>query len=615
MTIQRACRLGSLMLVGILLSFGIISGYQFNQLRFGGPVHHQNQLISDLTADILPPPEYVIEAYLEATKIAENPASLSEHKGKLAELEKEFHEREAYWKSADLAPDLKAGLLDKAAVKAEAFWAEIDNGFLPAVEHGDAAATKASYAKIEQLYAAHRADVDALVSAAGKAQTELSAKTDKQISSTLVIVSALGAFVFAFFILATIFLGVRIVSPLRKLTDAMLRMGRGELDIAIPGASRRDELGGIARALDSIKQNVEQRARDESERQMAIQRQVVGALREGMSALKAGDLMIRIDEAFPSDYEELRRNFNETVDVLADLIAQVNDSAASVRTGADEIASAANDLSHRTESQAASLEETAASMKQITTTVSGAAETAVNASGSAQSAKTEATESGAVMTEAVTAMEAIANTSKQMESIVAMIDGIAFQTNLLALNAGVEAARAGDAGNGFAVVANEVRALAQRSAEAAKDIGQLIGESGREVANGVQAVRQTHASLERIVTRTADVSALIGTLAESGQAQSTSIHQVNSVVTDLDAITQQNAALVEEASAASRSLSMEANRLATLVSRFRVGHDRKGGFAAEPTAVAPAPRRQPKPMPPVQGNVALAPSAEDWEEF
>jgi methyl-accepting chemotaxis protein len=420
--------------------------------------------------------------------------------------------------------------------------------------------------------------------------------------------------VFAIFLLACVFLGARIVSPLRKLTEAMLRMGKGELDIEIPGASRGDELGGIARALDSIKQGVEQRTRDEAERQMAVQRQVVGSLRDGMSSLKAGDLTVRLNEAFPADYEELRCNFNETVDVLADLIAQVTESAASVRTGADEIASAANDLSHRTESQAASLEETAASMKQITTTVTDAAATAVNASGSAQAAKSEATESGTVMTDAVSAMEAIAKSSVQMESIVEAIDAIAFQTNLLALNAGVEAARAGNAGNGFAVVANEVRALAQRSAEAAKEIGQLIGESGKEVANGVKMVRQTHASLERIVTRTADVSELIGTLAESGQAQSTSIHQVNSVVTDLDAITQQNAALVEEASAASRSLSMEANRLATLVSRFDVGNHRKDA-AAEPVATpAAAPRRVSRPMP-VQGNTALAISDEDWQEF
>jgi methyl-accepting chemotaxis protein len=614
MTIQRACQAGSLILVGILLTFGIISGYQFNQLRFGGPVHHQNQMISDLTADILPPPAYVIEAYLEVTKLVDEPSSLAARKGKLATLETQFHERETFWKGSDLEAGLKSGLLDKAAVKANDFWSEVDNGFLPAVASGDDAAIRASYAKVETLYAAHRADIDALVASAANAQKDLAASTNNQISSTVMIVSTLGAFVFAIFLLACVFLGVRIVSPLRKLTEAMLRMGKGELDIEIPGPSRGDELGGIARALDSIKQGVEQRTRDEAERQMAVQRQVVGSLRDGMSSLKAGDLTVRINETFPADYEELRRNFNETVDVLADLIAQVTESAASVRTGADEIASAANDLSHRTESQAASLEETAASMKQITTTVTDAATTAVNASGSAQSAKSEATESGTVMTDAVSAMAAIAKSSAQMESIVEAIDAIAFQTNLLALNAGVEAARAGNAGNGFAVVANEVRALAQRSAEAAKEIGQLIGESGKEVANGVKMVRQTHASLERIVTRTADVSGLIDTLAESGQAQSTSIHQVNSVVIDLDAITQQNAALVEEASAASRSLSMEANRLATLVSRFNVGNHRKGA-AAEPVAPPAAAPRRPSRSMPGQGNTALAASDEDWQEF
>ncbi|MBO9575397.1 MAG: HAMP domain-containing protein [Sphingobium sp.] len=613
MTIQRACRIGSLALVAILLGFGVFSAYQFNQLRFGGSVHHQNQMMSDLTADILPPPEYVIEAYLEATKLASDPASLATRKEKLAALEKQFREREAYWKDSDLAADLKAGLLDKAVAKGNDFWTEIDGGFLSAVEQGDAAAVQASYARIEAIYQAHRADVDALVREAGDEQAALAGKTASRIKSTLVIVGVLAAIVFAAFILAVGFLGRRVLAPLRDLTNAMLRMGQGELDLEIPGAERRDELGGIARALDSIKQNVERKALEDGERQMAVQRQVVGALGEGLGSLKDGKLTFRIHQPFPSDYEALRGNFNDTVDALADLISQVTESAASVRIGADEIASAANDLSQRTESQAASLEETAASMKQITTSVGDAASTAVNASGSAQSARSEASESSAVMTEAVSAMEAISRTSDQMQSIVAIIDGIAFQTNLLALNAGVEAARAGDAGNGFAVVANEVRALALRASEAAKEIGQLIGESGREVTNGVHAVRQTHASLERIVTRTADVSELIDSLADSGQAQSTAIVQVNTVVSDLDSITQQNAALVEEASAASRSLSIEANRLATLVSRFDAG----GRRVSTPVPVAAQPAFKPSKAlkAATQGNAALAVSDEDWQDF
>jgi methyl-accepting chemotaxis protein len=216
-------------------------------------------------------------------------------------------------------------------------------------------------------------------------------------------------------------------------------------------------------------------------------------------------------------------------------------------------------------------------------------------------------------------MGAIEKSAQEITQIINVIDGIAFQTNLLALNAGVEAARAGDAGKGFAVVANEVRALAQRSAEAAKDIKELITTSAQQVGSGVSLVGETGTLLEKIVARVGDISGLVTTIAQSAEVQATNLQQVNGSVGDMDKMTQQNAAMVEQSTAAARSLAGEAEELTKLVSRFRTGgEDAVGGRATapkRPMAAAPAPARKAS-MPAVRGNLALKPAEDDdWNEF
>jgi len=363
----------------------------------------------------------------------------------------------------------------------------------------------------------------------------------------------------------------RLSSPLVKLTGAMQDMAGGNLDRDIPGATLTDEVGDIGRALAAIKDSVAARSKAAAESQMAVQRQVVGALGEGLSALKAGRLTTSIDQAFPGDYEQLRADFNEAVAAMASLMREVMDAADAVSNGAHEISAAAADLAARTEGQAASLEESSAAVRELTHSASSTAQTAAEASNLARAAQASASGSGETMHQTVEAMNQIAASSRQMEEIVGLIEGIAFQTNLLALNAGVEAARAGEAGRGFAVVATEVRALAQRSSDAAKDITGIIQSSGRDVAQGVTMIGQTQAALAQIVTSTQDLSAMIATIATAAHEQSASIMQVDSAVSDMDRSTQQNAALVEQSSAAARSLSTEANGLTALVQQFDIG--------------------------------------------
>ena len=255
-------------------------------------------------------------------------------------------------------------------------------------------------------------------------------------------------------------------------------------------------------------------------------------------------------------------------------------SSGGIRSASDEIATASDDLSRRTEQQAASLEETAAALDQITATVRRGAEGAKQATTAASGAKGDAVRSGEVMTDAVNAMGEIEQSSSQITQIIGVIDEIAFQTNLLALNAGVEAARAGDAGRGFAVVAQEVRALAQRSAAAAKEIETLIANSSAQVQRGVRLVGDTGQALSAIVAKVTEIDALIAEIAQSSEEQATGLAQVNTAVNQMDQVTQQNAAMVEEATAASSSLKSEALELANLVGRFDIGDG--AGYRARP---------------------------------
>ncbi|QDK33861.1 methyl-accepting chemotaxis protein [Sphingomonas sp. IC081] len=432
----------------------------------------------------------------------------------------------------------------------------------------------------------------------------------------------------------------RLTGPLSALTDAMQDMAGGDLDRVVPGRDQSDEIGQIANALQAIKHGVEARTSAAAEEQAAVQRQVVAALGKGLDQLKAGRLDCAIQQAFPPEYERLRVDFNDAVGSLGDVMGEVSGASESVRVGSSEIASAASDLADRTSSQAAALEESAASVRSISDAITETAKIAGDARQNAQLTEREAIEGGEVMLRAVAAIEEIQRSSRQMEEIVSLIDGIAFQTNLLALNAGVEAARAGDAGKGFAVVATEVRSLAERSAGAAKEIAGIIKGSGADVANGVEMMTRTKGALEQIVSRTGTLASMIDAIAVSAGDQAAAIQQVNTVVAQMDTSTQQNAALVEQSTAASRSLAEEAVRMGTLVGRFTMGGASRSASmraSSAPSASAYAPSSAPSsapvlamprpapshsapspsaPAPRISvGNTAVAAVQDDWSEF
>ena len=416
--------------------------------------------------------------------------------------------------------------------------------------------------------------------------------------------------------------------------DKFRRLGRGGKEIWIqasynPLVDLNGKVFKVVKFASDITAVENERRQAEAERaaKAAEQALVVTSLAAGLKELSAGNLVTRLNEAFAGEYEQLRQNFNTTVQRLQETMQTVLSSTGGISTGASEISQAADDLSKRTEQQAASLEETAAALEEITATVKKTAQNAKDASTIVTTAKAAAENGGQIVDTAIRAMGQIEQSSKQITDIIGVIDEIAFQTNLLALNAGVEAARAGDAGKGFAVVASEVRALAQRSSEAAREIKSLIKASSEHVGSGVKLVGESGEALRKIVSQVVEINSLVSEMAQAAQQQSTGIEEVNTAVTQMDQVTQQNAAMVEESTAASRNLAGETAELSKLISFFRVG-----GEDAADSAIAPLPTRgkvatravpRPDQRPAAGGRRAAGSLAlrsvpreeEDWKEF
>ena len=339
----------------------------------------------------------------------------------------------------------------------------------------------------------------------------------------------------------------------------------------------------------------------------------------GLDRLAKNDLTQRLERPFTPAFEKLRADFNLAHDNLRSTVERISQGADGIRAGSGEISKAADDLSRRTEQQAAGLEETAAALDQITATVRKTAAGAKHAAGVVLGAQADAERSGQIVKDAVVAMAAIEKSAGEISQIIGVIDEIAFQTNLLALNAGVEAARAGEAGRGFAVVASEVRALAQRSAEAAKEIKTLIQTSSAQVGRGVGLVGEAGSALTRIAGQVGEITGIVDEISASTQEQATGLQQVNTAVNQMDQTTQQNAAMVEETTAASHSLAGETDNLAALVSSFKMGGDTRSRAPAPRSGRAPVPAL-PRPasgQPAIRGNLALAaqPAEDGWEEF
>src|SRR5262249_12469104 len=397
-----------------------------------------------------------------------------------------------------------------------------------------------------------------------------------------------------------LYLGRRMSRPIVQLVAAMRQLTAGNLDAPLPKISRADEIGDMAKAVVAFrdaaveKRDLENRAaeqrqhadeqrrhrEDEQRRHAEAQAQAAGeqsraiaALADGLSRLADGDLTIRLDQGFAEGYRPIKDDFNRMIERLQQTIFEIAGATREITNASIEISGGTTDLSQRTEEQAAQLEQTAAAVHQISVTVSKNAENAQFANQSAIGTCQVADRGGQVVTKAVEAMAQIEQSSRKISDIIGVIDEIARQTNLLALNAAVEAARAGEAGRGFAVVASEVRSLAQRSAQAAKDIKNLLTNSTGQVKEGVELVNRAGTALDEIVESIKNVAAIVSQITAASGEQSTGINQVSVALTQMDEVTQQNSALVEENAATAKALELQAQAMHRRVSGFRIAED------------------------------------------
>ncbi|GAK73232.1 putative methyl-accepting chemotaxis protein [Agrobacterium rubi TR3 = NBRC 13261] len=452
----------------------------------------------------------------------------------------------------------------------------------------------------------------------------------------LSIIGAVGLLLVA--VISLVILNFGLVRPLTAINSTMAKLASGDTSLTIPGFGRKDEVGEMATALEifrkaavakiELEQEAEkQRGLTEEDRQRnaaadhakaEAMAQATKGLGEGLKHLSEGDLTFQLVDSFAPEFEKLRSDFNGAVTQLSQTLRSVADAASAIDNGSREVSTSADDLSKRTEQQAASLEETAAALDQITVNVANSSKRADEARKIAVQANQSAAESGRVVANAVDAMQKIEQSSAQISNIIGVIDEIAFQTNLLALNAGVEAARAGEAGKGFAVVAQEVRELAQRSAQAAKEIKGLIRNSSVEVESGVKLVSETGEALKTIEGYIITVNQHMDSIATSAKEQSVGLAEVNTAVNQMDQVTQQNAAMVEETSAAGATLANESGRLRELISQFQL----VGALRQTASVMAAGPHHRPVSSPAhriaakvtraVSGNAAVK---ESWEEF
>ncbi|MBK1839854.1 HAMP domain-containing protein [Azospirillum sp. YIM B02556] len=477
-------------LFGVVVTLGFLAvvvtgALAIRELKVGGPIYQRIVLGKDLIADILPPPEYVIEAYLEATLAMNEPASVEQRWTRLAQLRKDYDERHDYWLKESFEPALVDRLTRTSHAPVTRFWSEIETRFLPALAGKDEAAARASYAVIADAYAAHRAVVDRIVEETSRynSETEVDAADRERLFMTAV--WGVSALVLTVLVLGVLGIRRRVVRPVGELTVAMRALAQGNLATAIPGAERGDEIGAMAQALRVFKENAEEAERLRRLREEERER----SEREKQAAL------LRMAETVETEASNAVDVVAGQTGLMADNATRMAESARAVSGNSQTVAAAATQALSNAQTVAAASEQLSASIREIAAQIG----TATMMTGDAVGASVRAEETIRRLADAVTRIGEVTN----------LINDVAGQTNLLALNATIEAARAGEAGKGFAVVANEVKQLASQTARATDEIESQIAAIQATTAEAVDAVRAIAERVRGVEAVSATVAAAI----------------------------------------------------------------------------------------------------------
>ena len=583
MTITARVRSGAMALILLLAIAFAVSAWRIHTIRMGGPMHRASMQIADLNADILPPPEYIIEPYLEATLLLDHPDRLPLARARLAELRKVYDDRHAVWSQSDLPDRLKRAILADTHVPAMRFWQAVEGPFLDAIAANDIAAARRSYVQLSEAYDAHRKAIDALVRATSEEQAALGDRSAQSLGASLIVLAVLALALFGTIGWFAWWLTQQIARPLSEVAQATTALSRGQ-DMAIPYRERADELGDIAQAVARFHAAAQSRAEMDAAH-LAEQEKVGAMLATALTALETGDLRHRITAPFPGMYEPVRQSFNRAAGALSAMLRTAIASARNIGTGSSEIATASEDLARRTEGTAHALQETSSAIQLIENRLKSSSQSAETTMTRAEQAGTAVRAGRNTAQNAAAAMNSVSERANAIDTVVEGLDKIAFQTRVLAMNAAVEAGRAGEAGRGFAVVADLVSALALRAEEEAKRGRDLINETQSDVALAASEVRAVDSALGDIVEDFDGVQALLQALREDNRSQATAISDITRSVMDMETATQQNAAMVEQTSAAARSLDREASTLLRNAEAFRVeeGTPARSHGMAEPT--------------------------------
>ncbi|MDX2144745.1 MAG: HAMP domain-containing methyl-accepting chemotaxis protein [Rhodospirillaceae bacterium] len=488
----------------------LTANYGLRELQVGGPVHNRIVMVKDLIADILPPPAYVIEAYLEVTLAYQDPKSAASRKERLAQLHKDYDTRRDYWGDQDLDSGIKRLLTQKSDEHVARFWDEVEKQLLPALERGDTDRARAAYGAITEAYDAHRKVIDETVEKANSfgAATEKFA-TDRSNTITLLI-WAVSLVVLAMIAAAAVGAIAGLVKPVALMAKAMQGLARGDLNVEFPGAQRRDEIGSMAAATQVFKDNLIQK------QQMAAEQDA----RERKAEREKRETMKKLADEFQQKVGGVIQSLSAAANQLQASAASMSAIAQQTSNQAGSVSSSANQATGNVQTVAAAAEELSASISEIRRQVSGSAGTAKQ--GVQQAERTNKT------------IEGLVDATGKISEVVELITSIASQTNLLALNATIEAARAGEAGKGFAVVASEVKNLANQTAKATEEISRYIASIQQATNESVSALRE--------------IANIIGQIDSSTNTINHSIEEQNNATLEISRSVQQAAASTAEVS-------------------------------------------------------------------